>query len=42
MNMCRFNGDDDDGYVKIKGALELAISEISSVLRQGMGNSITA
>ncbi|KAI3338745.1 hypothetical protein F4824DRAFT_74847 [Ustulina deusta] len=34
MNMCRFNGDDDDGYVKIKGALELAISEISSVLRQ--------
>ncbi|KAI1423348.1 hypothetical protein F5Y12DRAFT_798577 [Xylaria sp. FL1777] len=34
INMCRFNGEDDDGYVKVKGALELAISEISSIPRE--------
>ncbi|KAI0441679.1 hypothetical protein F4803DRAFT_551929 [Xylaria telfairii] len=37
MNMCRFKGDDDNGYIKVKGALELTMSEISSVLPQGCG-----
>ncbi|KAI1734075.1 WD40-repeat-containing domain protein [Xylaria scruposa] len=34
VNMCRFKGEKDEGYVMVKAALELAISEISPVLAQ--------
>ncbi|KAI0102848.1 quinon protein alcohol dehydrogenase-like superfamily [Nemania sp. FL0031] len=34
VNMCRFAGEGDDGYIKVKAALELAISEVSPVLAQ--------